>query len=267
MMRTHCFLKGLISISPFLSSQFSVLSSQFSMRSFPVVADKEVKKVARIAPSALLGRKRAAAVGWYSFALDRRVPLCDDCLKMADAMEVEGEISEVQALLEKARRIKGEGNDLFKAKSYRKAAIKYNQVFGYVNGLASATSGSYSQYAKPKDLLSDDQYEEVSALKIATCSNLCAVYIEIKKFEKVLKFADRALALNPTHVKVMYRKGQALVELRRFDLAVSVLKEAARLKSNDKNIRAAYADAVGKRKEWLKGQNAKEKAMFRGAFS
>ena len=163
-----------------------------------------------------------------------------------------------------AVQLKEEGNALFKARLYRKAAIVYNKIFGYVNGLVSPDDSSMGQYANKAAVLSEELDAEVKHLKLATCANLCAAYVHLSKFEKVIKFADRALAIDANHIKCLYRKGQALTALQQYDDAKAVLVQAIRLDSSNRAVRRAYDENAKLRKEWLKRENAKARESFGG---
>ena len=167
------------------------------------------------------------------------------------------------ALIRAAQQLKDEGNELFKAQMYRKAAIVYNKVFGYVNGLV-AEGHEMGQYAQAGSMLDEETAAEVRKLKLATYGNLCAAYVHLSKYEKVIKFADRALKLDPNYVKCLFRKGQALTKLRKYDDAKTVLRAAVDIDNNNRAVRDAYKENARLRKEWLKGEKEKARASFGG---
>ena len=118
--------------------------------------------------------------------------------------------------IHQAEELKKEGNELFQKGKYRKARIKYSTVFAYIKGL-SADSEGMAQYASALHLDRPTAPEEqtIRALTISCISNIALCYFKLREFEKSIDYSNRTLAMDPEHVKSLYRKGAALSRLER----------------------------------------------------
>lgn len=126
---------------------------------------------------------------------------------------------------QRGRQYKEEGNAAFKALDYGQAAVHYTQAIT-----------NFESIVGEKD-------EESIEVICACYSNRAACSLKLGDHETALKDAEAALALNPEHVKAVFRKGMALHAMKRYREACPVLGKALRLNPNDKAISAALTFA------------------------
>ncbi|KAI9164642.1 hypothetical protein H9P43_008501 [Blastocladiella emersonii ATCC 22665] len=77
---------------------------------------------------------------------------------------------------------------------------------------------------------------EATSNLIAVYSNLAACHARNEKWARVIDCCNKALALDPKHVKSLYRKGVALARQGRSDHALVELRKALDLAPNDASI-------------------------------
>ena len=73
---------------------------------------------------------------------------------------------------------------------------------------------------------------------MATYSNMAACYLKLSKAEKALQMCQKLLTSDPTHIKGLYRKGEALFLLKRLDDSEHTLHQVAKLAPRDAGIRS-----------------------------
>ncbi len=100
---------------------------------------------------------------------------------------------------------KKEGNQFFAAGDYVKAVAAYNKAIK-----ADPENGVLYRCSFPSLFDSILSHADDSC-----CSNRAAAFIHLQKEVKAIKDADQAIALKPDWAKGYYRKGNALVALRR----------------------------------------------------
>lgn len=161
----------------------------------------------------------------------------------------------------KAEELKAVGNEHFGKKEYQKAIKNYRYVFTYVNGLVSS-GGDMAQYANSGELLSTEDEATVNNLKLTCYSNLAACYVNIGNGAKALDCSRKALAIDKSHSKALFRQGQAYMFLREYQKAVESLVAAAKLEPQNRTIRKTLEECKLGFEAWKKSNKAKEKEMF-----
>lgn len=89
-------------------------------------------------------------------------------------------------------------------------------------------------------------------------SNRALTYLKLEKPELALEDAEEGLELNPGYVKLLYRKGKALLMLKRYEEAVQFLEGAARQfkeASQNKEFMIVVNDAKRMLEESKKGNS------------
>ncbi len=94
--------------------------------------------------------------------------------------------------------LKARGNGLFKRGKYVQAKAVYSQCLEISE--------------QPEDIL----------------SNLSIVHLKLSEWAAALDAAQQVLAVNPTHVKCLYRAGAAHVKLQEYKQALTCFTSAAR---------------------------------------
>ena len=89
--------------------------------------------------------------------------------------------------------------------------------------------------------------------------NACQSCLKLKLYRDAKDIADEVLNMNPLNVKMLYRKGKALIHLGEYHEAIKVLVDAAKVYPNEKIIR----DKIEKAKKLLKEYEEKEKEMYK----
>ena len=164
--------------------------------------------------------------------------------------------------IEKAVRLKEEGNEYFKSELYRDAIKKYNYSLLYLKGLgddptAKMVPGMQSQ------TLTKYQSETRSKTLLACYSNLSACMLKEKRYDRVILHATKALEIQPAgNSKVLYRRGTAYLAIGNLDGADSDLKKAHSLSPAD----AAINNQLTELERNMKVFRKKEKELYAGMF-
>ena len=161
--------------------------------------------------------------------------------------------------ISQAEELKKAGNGYFQKGKYRKARVKYSTVFAYIKGLgAGGSEQGMAQYASALrlDRPTPDEEQTIRALSVSCSSNIALCYFKLKEYEPCIEHSDRVLAIDPDHVKSLYRKGAALSRLDRdLETARGCLRKAVDLDPG-KNSAAAAKELTRVRRK-LRDQEAK----------
>ena len=170
-------------------------------------------------------------------------------------------MTSIASKLDIAHELKVAGNDLFKRGLYKKAIIKYNTVFAYINGLDNNING-LNQYHKAlnRECPTESQRRVMTQLRISTLSNLAICYLKLPSTaEKALDACDKILALDPQHAKATFRKAMALRALCKEDEAMELLQS---LGTSDVAVTRALREMQAMSKE----RREKEKEVYKNMF-
>lgn len=102
----------------------------------------------------------------------------------------------------------------------------------------------------------------IARVRTLTCQchlNLAAVYTKMNQLELVLKHSTSALELDPKNVKGLFRRGQALMQLNKYDEAMHDMVSALGQDRNNK--------AIATQIRTISGLINKEKEMYVKMFS
>lgn len=174
-----------------------------------------------------------------------------------------------------AQELKGKGDNSMKEKNFNQAASHYHNALLYVKALESTFSDSvYVNMMKNGN--EEEEKEKLSShvakLKKTVFSNLCLCLLmkssnqdkelKMKSMIKIIKYADDMLKMDDCKGiddKLLFRKTQALMELRRFDEAGEIMKILIKLKPSDKSVRELLTKVTSS----LKDQGEREKETMR----
>jgi FK506-binding protein 4/5 len=140
------------------------------------------------------------------------------------------------------------GNKFFKANKLAQANERYSKVV------------ETFQYEKD---LSGEQLKRLNAIRIPALTNQAIVYYKEHRWQQVLDKSNEALKLDPTNVKCLFKRGQALAASDQFDAAMKDFKAA--LETDKANIEIQKEMAALQKK--IKAQKEKEKKAFGGWFN
>lgn len=158
--------------------------------------------------------------------------------------------------------VKEIGNRLYKEKNFVKAKSKYNKALRYLEKLDDAGSDSDSELGD--DNMKDDKIKQIEITYILPLHlNIAACKLQLKDYEGVVEDCDQVLESDPNNVKALFRKGQALVNLKDWDKAEDMLKKALNIEPNDKGIRRE----LEKTKKAQQEEKVKEKQMYTRMFA
>jgi hypothetical protein len=113
------------------------------------------------------------------------------------------DVPENETALEIALKLKAEGNNKFKTTDFKGAISHYSEALNTLgNESVSAT----------KDL-TEQQKQDRSNCKLAVLSNRAACYNNIREYKKAKEDCDTILKDDEEHIKGLYRRGEAFLNL------------------------------------------------------
>jgi peptidylprolyl isomerase len=172
--------------------------------------------------------------------------------------------------LAKAAKLKARGNDFFKAEAWDAACATYEEALKAApaapgaapageeedeDGGAGMPDASEAEAARTK--------KEAAELRLSCHLNAAACKLKTSEFSAAAAHATKALAIDASNVKALFRRGTARSATGDFDGARADLVKAAKLEPGNKAVRAEY-DALAAK---VAAAKAKEKAAFGGLFA
>ncbi|KAG5225868.1 hypothetical protein OIU77_005844 [Salix suchowensis] len=149
----------------------------------------------------------------------------------------------IQRGIEEANEAKLEGNRLFGNGQYEEALLQYDVAL----------------QVSPPDMPSSVELRSICHSNRGVC------FLKLGKFEDTIKECSKALALNPSYMKALVRRGEAHEKLENFEEAIADLKKILELDpSNDqakRTIRRLEPLAAAKREKMKEEMIGKLKDM------
>lgn len=149
---------------------------------------------------------------------------------------------------ESAEAKKTEGNELFKAGKYERALKKYSKALSTVESDHS---------------FNDEEKTKAKALKIPLHLNKAAVLLKTKQYAEVKTVCNKALELDSSNVKALFRRSQAFTGSKDFQEAAQDLKRIVELDPKNREARLEYKRV----KEQQKEEDKKQSKMYGNMFS
>ena len=149
-----------------------------------------------------------------------------------------------------AAKLKEQGTECFKSKSFEQATAKYEDAAGF---------------AIDEGIEGDDIPESDRPLYISCWSNAAMCYIKLKEWPEAIRACNHVLELtseSKTNIKALYRRGLARLHLGMYKEAKVDLMDAYNLDNKNKEVRLALKQL----KEDVAASKKKEKAAFGGMF-
>lgn len=109
--------------------------------------------------------------------------------------------------IEAANALKEKGTEFLKANKLALAANKYSAIANLL------------EHTNP---VAGEMKDKVDAVLIAGWLNSALVNMKLSETAECIKNCDKVLEKNPTHVKALYRKAQALQQRKDLDEAIDV---------------------------------------------
>jgi len=146
-----------------------------------------------------------------------------------------------------ATKKKEEGNQLFKDGKFEAAAQQYSKALDYFKNSWGFT---------------EDEKKEADAVKLPCFLNLAASQLRTKDFAECILNCHKALDIDSSNVKALFRRGQAYARSSDFDKAKSDFLEAAKLAPDNKEVRQEL-DMLKKK---VAAHKEQEKQMWSNMF-
>ncbi|KAM0026468.1 putative peptidylprolyl isomerase [Helianthus debilis subsp. tardiflorus] len=153
-----------------------------------------------------------------------------------------------RAIMDDVEKTKGTGNRLFKEGKYALAKTKYEKVLREFNHVNPQDDEEGKEFANTRNLLN---------LNVAAC------YLKLGDCRKSIETCNKVLDANPVHVKALYRRGMAYMEVGDFDEARADFNKMMTIdKSSEANAKAALL----KLKQTQQEVEKKARRQFKGLF-
>lgn len=150
--------------------------------------------------------------------------------------------------IEAAGNKKEEGNVLYKAGKYARAAKKYDKA---------------SKFIEYDSSFSEEEKKQARALKISCYLNNAACKLKVKDFKEAAKLCTKVLELESQNVKALYRRAQAYIETADLDLAEIDIKKALEIDPSNRDVKLEYRTLKQRQIEY----NKKEAKMYGNMFA
>ncbi|MED6231746.1 Peptidyl-prolyl cis-trans isomerase fkbp4 [Ataeniobius toweri] len=149
--------------------------------------------------------------------------------------------------LEQSGIVKEKGTQYFKEGKYKQASVQYKKIVSWLEH----ESG-----------LSDEDEKKAVALRLAAHLNLAMCYLKMHEPSKALENCDKALEMDSTSEKALFRRGEALFEINEFERARDDFQRVVQLYPSNK---AAKTQVVLCQKR-IKEQHEKDKRIYANMF-
>jgi len=162
--------------------------------------------------------------------------------------------SAVEANLATAQKLKEKGNAAFKAGDYQAAMQAYHQIYMYVHGYSGGNGCGMVFPGQTTTPVSESEMATIHELKLAHFCNLGMCHLKLGNLPKARINCTKALAIDSTNVKALFRRGKCNAALGSLDEAKADFEGVLELQPLNKeavrqlrSLKCAFADH--KRKE------------------
>nr|XP_046251069.1 peptidyl-prolyl cis-trans isomerase FKBP4 [Scatophagus argus] len=149
--------------------------------------------------------------------------------------------------LEQSSVVKEKGTQYFKEGKYKQASVQYKRIVSWLEH----ESG-----------LSEEDEKKAKALRLAAHLNLAMCFLKLQEPNQALESCDKALELDPSNEKALFRRGEALCCMKEFDKARDDFQQVVQLYPTNK---AAKSQVVLCQKR-IKEQHEKDKLIYANMF-
>eukprot|EP00246_Nothoceros_aenigmaticus_P003382 TRINITY_DN1451_c0_g1_i1.p1 TRINITY_DN1451_c0_g1~~TRINITY_DN1451_c0_g1_i1.p1 ORF type:complete len:595 (+),score=183.93 TRINITY_DN1451_c0_g1_i1:170-1954(+) len=147
-----------------------------------------------------------------------------------------------------AAKKKEEGNVLFKAGKFWRASKKYEKAVKFV---------------EVDSAFDDEQKKQSKVLKVSCYTNNAACKLKLKSYHDAVKLATKALEVDSSNVKALFRRAQGYIEIADYDLAEWDIKKALELEPKNTEVKVLAKSLKQKQIE----QNKKEAKLYGNMFA
>lgn len=149
--------------------------------------------------------------------------------------------------LEQSSIVKEKGTQYFKEGKYKQASVQYKRIVSWLEH----ESG-----------LSEEDEKKAKALRLAAHLNLAMCFLKLQEPNQALESCDKALELDVSNEKALFRRGEALFGMKEFDRARDDFQQVVQLYPANK---AAKSQVVLCQKH-IKEQHEKDKRIYANMF-
>lgn len=149
--------------------------------------------------------------------------------------------------LEQSSIVKEKGTQYFKEGKYKQASVQYKRIVSWLE----RESG-----------LSEEDEKKAKALRLAAHLNLAMCFLKLQEPNQALENCDKALELDASNEKALFRRGEALFGMKEFDRAKDDFQQVVQLYPANK---AAKSQVVLCQKR-IKEQHEKDKRIYANMF-
>uniref|UniRef100_A0A3P9K1S4 peptidylprolyl isomerase n=1 Tax=Oryzias latipes TaxID=8090 RepID=A0A3P9K1S4_ORYLA len=149
--------------------------------------------------------------------------------------------------LEQSSIIKEKGTQYFKDGKYKQASVQYKKIVSWLEH----ESG-----------LSEEDEKKAKTLRLAAHLNLAMCYLKLHEPNQALENCDKALEMDASNEKALFRRGEALFAMNEFDKARDDFQRVVQLYPANK---AAKSQVMLCQKR-LKEQHEKDKRIYANMF-
>ncbi|XP_075945140.1 peptidyl-prolyl cis-trans isomerase FKBP4 isoform X3 [Anarhichas minor] len=149
--------------------------------------------------------------------------------------------------LEQGSIVKDKGTQYFKEGKYKQASVQYKRIVSWLEH----ESG-----------LSEEDEKKAKALRLAAHLNLAMCFLKLQEPNQVLENCDKALELQASNEKALFRRGEALFGMKEFDKARDDFQQVAQLYPANK----AAKSQVSLCQKRIKEQHEKDKRIYANMF-
>ncbi|KAK9516747.1 hypothetical protein VZT92_024661 [Zoarces viviparus] len=149
--------------------------------------------------------------------------------------------------LEQSSIVKDKGTQYFKEGKYKQASVQYKRIVSWLEHESS---------------LSEEDEKKAKALRLAAHLNLAMCFLKLQEPNQVLENCDKALELQASNEKALFRRGEALFGMKEFDKARDDFQQVAQLYPANK----AAKSQVSLCQKRIKEQHEKDKRIYANMF-
>lgn len=149
--------------------------------------------------------------------------------------------------LEQSGIVKEKGTQYFKEGKYKQASVQYKRIVSWLEH----ESG-----------LSEEDEKKAKALRLAAHLNLAMCFLKLQEPNQALENCDKALELDASNEKALFRRGEALFGMKEFDRAKDDFQQVVQLYPNNKAAKSQVALCQKRIKE----QHEKDKRIYANMF-
>uniref|UniRef100_A0A8D0HP53 peptidylprolyl isomerase n=1 Tax=Sphenodon punctatus TaxID=8508 RepID=A0A8D0HP53_SPHPU len=149
--------------------------------------------------------------------------------------------------LEQGSIAKEKGTQYFKEGKYKRATLQYKKIVAWLEH----ESG-----------LSDAEDVKAKSLRLAAHLNLAMCHLKLKEYPQALENCNKALELDSSNEKGLFRRGEAYLAVNDFELARTDFQKVLRLYPSNKAAKAQLVICQQKMRE----QHEREKKLYANMF-